>query len=155
MDGFYSVSKGYSALQTPHCSVYPLAIWKSVWYSHCLPKVNFFAWLVLNNKILTGESLMKRGFKGPSCCCLCKFALETADHLLVDCAFSRSVLEIILRDVLSSFSIQNSEIEFYIAWHENRPVKSHSEILHNNWHSILKFTWWAIWIARNCCIFKD
>jgi len=69
---------------------------------------------------------MKRGFKGPSCCCLCKFALETADHLLVDCAFSRSVLEIILRDVLSSFSIQNSEIEFYIAWHENRPVKSHS-----------------------------
>ena len=69
---------------------------------------------------------MKHGFKGPSCCCLCKFALETADHLLVDCAFSRSVLEIILRDVLSSFSIQNSEIEFYIAWHENRPVKSHS-----------------------------
>ena len=41
-DGVYIVAKGFSALQSPHISIFPPTIWKSVWASHCMLKVNFF-----------------------------------------------------------------------------------------------------------------
>ena len=58
-DGFYTAAKGFIALLPPHYSSFPPAIWKTVWFSLCQPKGNFFTWLVLNKNILTGDSLSK------------------------------------------------------------------------------------------------
>ena len=43
LDGFYSIAKGYKALNTFHSSCLPPTIWKLIWYSRCLPKVNLFS----------------------------------------------------------------------------------------------------------------
>ena len=40
-DGVYTVAKGFSVLQSPQSSIFPPIIWKSVWASQCMPKVNF------------------------------------------------------------------------------------------------------------------
>ena len=35
LDGFYTATKGFNALQPSHNSFFPPVIWKSVWFSHC------------------------------------------------------------------------------------------------------------------------
>ena len=117
IDGYYSVAKGFNVLQPPLCSSLPPMIWKMVW-SQCMPKVNFFSCLLLNNKTLTGENLMKHGFHGPFRCCFCNSTTETTDHLLVVCDFTKKVWSLILHGVKFLFSSQNSILSFYIAWHD-------------------------------------
>ena len=87
-DGFYSAANAFQALLPVHNSSFTPTIWHSVWHS-CLPKVNFYVWLLLKNKILTGDNLQKRGFNGPFRCYFCQVPTEMADHLLVGYNFAR------------------------------------------------------------------
>ena len=63
-DGGYSAANGLKLLQPSLPTCFVPEIWKSVWHS-CMLKVNFFVWLLLRNKSLTGDNLLKRGFVGP------------------------------------------------------------------------------------------
>ena len=131
-------------------------IWKSVWSSHYLPKVNFFSWLLLHNKVLTGDNLLKRGFNGPFWCCFCKLALETTYHLLIGYDFSKMVWGLVLHG--SSFHVptHSSVNEFYLSWSELRPhILVKDADWHMYWFSILKITFWKLWIARNNCNFNN
>jgi len=55
------------------------AIWK--WFSPL--NVKLFFWLVLENKILTWDNLVKRGRNGPGRCALCNEVEEYVFHLTV------------------------------------------------------------------------
>eukprot|EP00253_Pinus_taeda_P019194 PITA_19194 len=48
--GFYTPSLGYSALQTKKDSMRTPSFWKQVWHVKGLPKVNFFFWILMQNK---------------------------------------------------------------------------------------------------------
>ena len=115
----------------------------------------FFSWLLLHNKVLTGDNILKCGFNGPFQCFFCKSALETDDHLLIDCAFSKLVWELVLHSSNFSIPIHNTINSFYLSWHDQHPQKYDSVIWHKHWHSILKYTWWSLWIAGNNYIFND
>lgn len=65
--------------------------WASVWSSRLVPKVNIFFWIFFQNKILTTENLVKRGFVMPNRCFLCEEETENACHLLIDCRFVRMI----------------------------------------------------------------
>jgi hypothetical protein len=52
-------------------------------------KIKLFAWLMLEQKILTWDNLVKRGFVGPSMCVLCGDEGENAKHLFVDCVLPK------------------------------------------------------------------
>ena len=41
------------------------AFWKMVWNLPSIPKLNFFTWTLMHQKLLTGENLLKIGFLGP------------------------------------------------------------------------------------------
>ena len=101
--GYYSVANAYQALQPIHLSSLSSAIWHSVWQAPCMPKVNIFIWLLLKNKTLTGENLLKHGFHGPFRCPFCISTSETIDHLLVDCEFSRNAWASVLLGVQITF----------------------------------------------------
>ena len=134
----------------------PPSLWKSVWYSPCLPKVNFFTWILMHNKVLSGENLLKREFNGPFHCCFCKSTTKTTNHLLIDCVFSKSVWELVLHDSNISASAHSLVISFFLSWHDCCPHKYvKSSDWFNFWHSIPKFTWWKLWIARNNWIFNN
>lgn len=51
-------------------------------------KLKCFSWLVLNDKVLTWNNFVHRGFIGPSTCMLCKQNLEDVEHFSMNCLVS-------------------------------------------------------------------
>eukprot|EP00253_Pinus_taeda_P028709 PITA_28709 len=65
--------------------------WRIVWERNWWPKVSIFIWLASKNKILTWDRIQKKGFIGPSRCCLCNLEGETRNHLLINCPFAKTL----------------------------------------------------------------
>jgi hypothetical protein len=89
--GVYTTAAGYRALQASRNSSQTPAFWKNVWEPLAIPKVNFFFWTLVHNKLLTGDNLEKRNIVGPHRCVLCSNNSETAQHLFMDCIFAKEV----------------------------------------------------------------
>ena len=87
----YSATQGFMYLQSQHETNQLETFWKQVRDSFGLPKINFFLWVLMHNKILTGENVIKRSIVSPHICALCRNALETMDHLFMDCTFTKDV----------------------------------------------------------------
>jgi hypothetical protein len=88
---FYTVSQGYNTLHPPKALKETMTLWKQIWDPLYLPKVNFFNWVLMHKKTLTGENVEKRGFIGSHRCPMCCSAPETMEHLFVDCPFAQEV----------------------------------------------------------------
>jgi len=56
-------------------------------------KVKLLCWLVLENKIITRENIVKRGGMGLGTCILCNEAEESVFHLIASCPFTKHVWE--------------------------------------------------------------
>ena len=67
--GEYNAKEGYKKISME--SIEADKIWKKVWHTDSIPKVNSFIWILLHNKLLTAENLRKRGINEPSWCPLC------------------------------------------------------------------------------------
>jgi hypothetical protein len=66
--------------------------WRHRLWSWSLPlKIKLFSWLFLANKINTWDVLQKKGWTGPNICHLCNLEEESAQHIFIHCAFTRSV----------------------------------------------------------------
>jgi hypothetical protein len=65
--------------------------WDKIWKSPQWQKIKMFKWLVLHNRILTWENIMKMGFLGPSRCHLCQVKEETTNHLLYECSYTTKI----------------------------------------------------------------
>ena len=83
-NGNYTVKEGFKML-TSDSTATTESIWKKVWKSYCIPKVNSFIWLLMHNKLLTAENLKKRGITGPSRCALCNSESESTLHIFLQC----------------------------------------------------------------------
>jgi hypothetical protein len=77
--GFFTIAQGFISLQSPQAPIETTTLWKQVWDPLGLPKVNFFCWVLMHRKVLTGENLAKRGIIGPHRCSMCCNALEMTD----------------------------------------------------------------------------
>lgn len=76
----------------PHPQPGPLIGWLAQMWQWEVPlKIKCFTWLVVHNHILTWDNLLKRGFMGPSCCCLCKSNSEDESHLFLHYPFAIDV----------------------------------------------------------------
>jgi zinc-binding in reverse transcriptase len=58
----------------------------SVWALKIPLKNKLFLWMVLHNKILTKDNLIKRGWSGHTSCAFCIFT-ESVDHIFFNCTF--------------------------------------------------------------------
>jgi hypothetical protein len=97
--GTYTTAAGYKALQITKDNSRPPAFWKLVWDKLALPKVNFFFWMLVQNKLLTGDNLEKRKIAGPHRCALCRSNSETTQHLFLECNFAKEVWRLSLLDL--------------------------------------------------------
>ena len=137
----YSAAQGYSELQAPLASSISPVIWKFVWSSYCLPKVNFFSWLLVHKRVLTWENPSKRGFHGPFRCCLCNDDVETSDHLFIECDFFHLVWELVLHGLVVSAPSQISMVPLFVSWLDRIPFPiqtSKKSVWKNVWHIVLK-----------------
>jgi zinc-binding in reverse transcriptase len=68
----------------------------NIWKLNVPPRFKVFAWLMMLNRILTTNNLMKRGCNMVSICVMCRGDVETCKHLFSFCAFTRSLASIFL-----------------------------------------------------------
>ncbi|XP_057856996.2 uncharacterized protein LOC131066288 [Cryptomeria japonica] len=88
--GEYSVKEGYNYLSTG-CSGEDLPF-KLFWHVVCLPKVGAFAWLAVQNRILTGMRLDRLGITVVFPCVMCGGSLEPMLPMTGDISKARSSL---------------------------------------------------------------
>ena len=62
-----------------------------VWFPLAVPKHAFIMWLAMKDRLLTGERLLKMGYKGEVQCSFCHGCVETYDHLFFECSFSSRI----------------------------------------------------------------
>ncbi|XP_059429242.1 uncharacterized protein LOC132163058 [Corylus avellana] len=65
--------------------------WKMVWFPLAIPKQAFIMWLAMKDRLLSGERLLKWGYKGEVQCSFCHSQLETRNHLFFECNFSSRI----------------------------------------------------------------
>ena len=87
-NGEYSASSAYRAQFLGSTST---TMNKTVWKVWAPPKVKFFSWLAIQNRIWTADRLEKRGWENCGLCTLCKRANETSSHLFFKCRFTRRI----------------------------------------------------------------
>jgi hypothetical protein len=81
----------------PSYLIQEIPVWRGwqrqFWKWHLPLKVILFFWLAIHNIILTWDILQKKGWIGPSYCCLCGQMAEDNTHLFIECIFTKSVWE--------------------------------------------------------------
>jgi len=89
-DGVYTAKSSYNTQFLGSFSDFNA---NSIWKAESKGKHNFFAWLLVQCKILTADKLMVRQWPCNPVCVLCNHEQETAAHLILHCPFARLVWE--------------------------------------------------------------
>jgi hypothetical protein len=86
-----------SAYQALFIGQFPILGAKGVWQTKAPAKCRFFAWLTLLGMHWTLERLWRHGLRDDAACTFCDQELETIDHLLTQCSYSREIWFKVLR----------------------------------------------------------
>jgi hypothetical protein len=87
-NGVYSAKSAYQAQFHGSYNTFDN---KSIWSAKVEDKHHFFAWLLIQCKILTADKLTARNWPCSPQCPLCAQEPETAEHLTLHCVFTREV----------------------------------------------------------------
>lgn len=87
--GAYSVKSCYKAMfigstTAPH--------WKLTWRTWAPLRTRVFAWLAGQDRCWSAARLVRHGPSHDDYCIFCDQVLETLDHLLMHCPFSKAIL---------------------------------------------------------------
>ena len=127
-------------------------VWNDLWRNSQWMKIKLFMWVVHQNKILTWENLLKRGFVGPSKCHLCGLQEETIEHLLNLCPFTSTlwdwVASVFRKTDRDRLSITNT-LRYW------RKDFSDNEIINKAWTLVIGFIILDEWKECNVKIFKN
>ncbi|KAJ4780816.1 RNA-directed DNA polymerase (reverse transcriptase)-related family protein [Rhynchospora pubera] len=124
---------------------------KQLWKMKAPPKVIFFFWLLLRDKLLTQQNLAKRGWPSISACKMCQLqAEETANHLFVSCTFAKEILTRVSSHF--DFTPAAAAMDVQSVWLStglNLTVQQRAL-----WTSLWAATCWLIWKNRCSSIFS-
>ena len=119
-------------------------------------RCKIFAWILVQDKILTAQNLQRRGWPHQQQCVLCNGPLETGLHLCLCCPFTKAVWDQILSwenftQVQQQPQVDPTDI---ISWWEEVARKvPRSERRRVN--RVVIYTFWNIWKERNRRIFNN
>lgn len=104
--------------------------------------MKFFLWQMFHNKLQVAGTLVKRGRKGSTDCCLCDL-VETVNHVFFRCHLS-SFAWGILQEIFGLSSCPRSLEELSTSWLQGRgPLPKRLTLF------IFAGFAWALWITRN------
>ena len=89
-DGVYTTKSAY---YVQFKGSYSFFSGDSIWKAESEGKHNFFAWLLVQCKLLTADKLTARQWPCNPVCPLCNQEQETATHLVLNCQFAQLVWE--------------------------------------------------------------
>ena len=90
-----------------------------LWKWHIPQKLKCFCWILLKDKLLTCQKLIKRGWMGPGYCAMCMNESDCVNHIFIHCSFSKSVWKLACEGlkVYTPWWDSNIEENFRI-WHQ-------------------------------------
>jgi hypothetical protein len=148
-DGNYSAKSAYSIqFQGSFCTFNSMALWTT----NAEGKHRLFAWLLVQNRILTADRLLARNWPCNPICILCDQDLETADHLCLHCVYAREVWQrvSVWSDGLFTVPVPNVSVETW--W--NSSVQGRPPHQWRKAAAFLIYTAWGLWKERNRSIFR-
>ena len=127
-----------------------------VWRARAEQKCKIFAWILLQDKLLTANNLATRGWPHQPNCSLCNGLLETGPHLCLHCPFARAVWHQILVWEGLSLVAQADPTHFSSIkdWWEatSSPLPKNQK---RDFNGLMIYTLWNIWKERNRRIFEN
>jgi hypothetical protein len=148
-DGCYSVASIYEC-QFFGAMIQFLA--GSIWKATTEPKCRFFDWLVMHDRILTADNMIKRHWTCDHLCSLYLCMHETSKHLLTQCNYTEAVWNLLAAILqLPNYTTLN-RVRGPKNWMAVMSRTGSKQVKRNNLGELLTF-WWMIWKERNRRIF--
>ena len=149
--GVYSASSVYKELMRGQ-ERFPLA--KGVWKCWAPLKCRIFMWLALQYRIWTSDRRARHGLQEqPETCKLCLQEIETADHLLMQCVYTRQVWWACTNRLRVALPIPTTEDVLQNWWINTRQRfrgKQRKVV-----DSLITLVCWSIWKQRNARVFGN
>jgi hypothetical protein len=139
--------KSFYRVLSPQGSSFP---WKSVWRSQAPPRVAFFVWTVVQNKILTLDNLGRRGLVVVNRCWLCETEGESVDHLLLHCVTASALWNAFFARFGLCWVMPRTVKELIACWWSGS--RTRSAVV---WKMVPHCILWCIWRERNNRCFED
>ena len=146
--GIFSAKSLYSILKSGNSPLFPSG---SIWRSSTPPKVAFFAWEASWRKVLTLDQLQRRRHFLTNRCFLCLSKVETIDHLLLHCAKTRVLWNLLFSRFGVSWILSCSVKKTLLRWHGSFVGKAHKKA----WQATLLCIFWTIWKEMNLLAFGN
>lgn len=134
----FSVSSCYSYLNNPG----RLFNFSRLWKCRLQPRMAFFQWCLIQNRINTRDRLFRFGIVPESSCVFCSTVTESIQHLFFDCDFSYRVWAATSTHLLGYVPTITT---FFDHWQYN-PPNIHLDPF------VAVFSW-CIWVERNDRVF--
>jgi ribonuclease HI len=144
--GIPSVKNIFSALLSFKNLVPDLSWRQQVWKWKIPLKYKLFVWLAGIDRILTWDSLRRRGWEGHGLYSLCRQAPEDIHHLLIHCKFTKEVWYRLLSQFNLPFTWSGATFtDCFNSWLLNKSAPT-CLAAHISWH---------LWIERNRALFEN
>lgn len=124
------------------------------WRYEIPPSVKIFVFLLLKDKLLTREVLMRRNFNLPdSSCPLCNTGdLETSLHLFFQCKYIGRIWGKVAQLVNNNILVQSGSVQQ--VWCRSSNLVRHCKGLTRKWQCIFSSACWSIWRLRSSTVFE-
>ncbi len=113
------------------------------------PRVAFFSWTVVLGKILTIDSLRKRGLIIVDWCCMCTQSGESVDHLLLHCRLAGELWSMVFALFGVQWVMPRSVLELFTGWY-GFAGRDRCSVA---WRIVPHCVIWCIWRGRKCSTF--
>jgi hypothetical protein len=149
-NGCYSVAFAYECQFLGAMIRFPTA---DIWRAKAEQKCKFYSWLVMHNRVLIADNLIKRSCPYDPICSLCNCLEETTPHMLTQCNYTVVVWD----RTAQKYNLPNYEImaakggpvewvQYLFSYGTKQTKRKNAGIL---------FTfWWLIWKECNKRIFE-
>ncbi|KAJ1701012.1 hypothetical protein LUZ63_000791 [Rhynchospora breviuscula] len=146
-NGKYSAASVYRALITAGKLKFPL---KRIWSIKVTPSVKCFLLLLVHNRILTQEQLLRRNISVVEKCVMCDQNIrETASHLFLSCALSNALWIKLSHTIGTSLVYQTSNCSQALIHMLSLTTDSKFK------EAIIATTFWGLWLERNNRVFRQ
>jgi hypothetical protein len=111
-----------------------------------------FAWLVMHNKVLTAENMLKKHWPCNQFCSFCLCCQETTPHMLTECNYTEAVWNIVATSLnlpcFSQMHLQGGPVQWFQSLLHTGPAGDKKKRA-----GFLLTVWWLLWKERNRRIF--
>lgn len=126
----------------------------AIWCAKVEGKHKMFAWLAVQQKVLTADKLAMRNWPCSPICSLCDQEQETVSHICIYCPFTKEVWQQVkLWRQEEIFKQPTPEISIRDWWNERMSEYTTSQKREKA--AIIIYTIWNIWKERNRSVFQQ